>query len=57
LNEIPLAECRDTYKGINLSQLPENLRQSQLCASNTKDGKILDACQGLFQDLDFCDFS
>jgi hypothetical protein len=46
LNELPLSECREIYKGINLAQLPENLKQSQLCASNVKDGKVLDACQG-----------
>lgn len=46
LSEVPLADCREIYKTINLSQLPENLLQSQLCASNIIDGKILDACQG-----------
>ena len=48
LFEVPLNECSDIYKEINLSQLPENLRRTQLCASNSQDGKIMDACQGSY---------
>lgn len=52
--ELPLNECKDIYAGINLQQLPENLLQSQLCASSvTKDGKILDACQGMKSIISF----
>lgn len=46
ITELPLAECREIYKTINLSQLPDNLLQSQLCASKNVDGKVIDACQG-----------
>lgn len=49
--EVPLTECNEIYAGINLQQLPENLLPSQLCAtSTTKEGKILDGCQGEFRD-------
>jgi hypothetical protein len=45
---LPLSECKEIYGGLGLQQLPENLLLSQLCASaTTKEGKILDACQGL----------
>jgi len=46
ITELPLTECREIYKTINLSQLPDNLLQTQLCASKNIDGKVIDACQG-----------
>lgn len=51
ITELPLTECRNIYEVLNLSQLPDNLQQSQLCASQTIDGKIIDACQGEFRDI------
>jgi secreted trypsin-like serine protease len=47
VHEVPLTECRETYSTFPLTQLPDNLVQSQLCATNQKDGKVLDACQGV----------
>lgn len=48
--ELNLEDCKKIYGNINLQQLPDNLLKSQLCAtSTTKEGKILDACQGMKQ--------
>lgn len=46
LSEVPLSECGEIYRTIKLSQLPENVLQSQLCASKVEDDKVFDACQG-----------
>lgn len=45
--EIPLEECKSIYGGLNLSQLPDNLLPSQLCANSvSKEQKVIDSCQG-----------
>lgn len=47
LFEVPLNECRKKYAATGLHKLPDNLRQTQLCATNKNaDGMIVDACQG-----------
>lgn len=46
ITEVPLDNCREQFQVLKLSQLPDNLLQSQLCATNSKDGNIIDACQG-----------
>lgn len=47
ITEVALNECQDSYKSINLSQLTEGLTEGQLCATSTKNGDIVDACQGI----------
>lgn len=49
ISEVPLSKCQESYKSIQLSQLSEGLVQSQLCATSSIDGKIIDACQGIRQ--------
>lgn len=46
LSEVALTECREIYNGIRLTQLPDSLLQSQLCASRIEGEKVFDACQG-----------
>lgn len=49
LFEVPLNECRKKYAATGLPKLPDNLRQTQICATNKNaDGTIADACQGGF---------
>jgi len=48
LKEVPLEGCKDIYKSINLSQLPDNLQPTQMCASNHIHS---DACQVLISKL------
>lgn len=47
LFEVPLSECRKKYLATGLPKLPDNLRQTQMCATNkNSNGTIIDACQG-----------
>ena len=47
LYEVPLNECRKKYALTGLPKLPDNLRQTQICATNRNaNGTIIDACQG-----------
>ncbi|KAL7041370.1 hypothetical protein ACKWTF_000747 [Chironomus riparius] len=47
LYEVPLTECRKKYALTGLPKLPDNLRQTQMCATNKNaNGTIIDACQG-----------
>ena len=47
LRELPLEECRAKYLPTGLSKIPDNLRQTQMCATgSTPDGSTIDACQG-----------
>lgn len=46
ISEVPLSACQESYKSIQLSQLSEGLVQSQLCATSSMHGKVVDACQG-----------
>lgn len=46
ISEVPLSACQESYKSIQLSQLSEGLVQSQLCATSSIHGKVVDACQG-----------
>lgn len=47
VNELPLSECREKYALTGLSKIPDNLRQTQMCATGMSNtGKVIDACQG-----------
>lgn len=47
ITEVPLSSCREKYSTTGLLQanLPENLLETQMCASGQKDSKFVDACQ------------
>jgi hypothetical protein len=46
VKEVPLPECREKYVATGLSKIPDNLRQTQMCATGMSAGNTIDACQG-----------
>jgi len=46
LSEVPYNECKELYGRVTLTQLPDNLLPSQLCATRVEGEKVFDACQG-----------
>ncbi|KAG5675649.1 hypothetical protein PVAND_005536 [Polypedilum vanderplanki] len=47
VTEVPLTDCREKYATTGLSRIPDNLRQTQMCATGINSaGTTIDACQG-----------